>query len=101
MSKFLIGVQFNLYGMVKKENGVYVAICPVMDVASQGETIRAAKQNLEEACKLFLESCIRRGTLDRALEELGFRPAESKSKKIPTGAFSFPVELPYQYMRSA
>ncbi len=34
---------------------VYVALCPELDIASQGETRREALGNLSEAVSLFLE----------------------------------------------
>ena len=41
---------------VQKEDGAWVALCPELDVASQGSTIEEAKQNLREAVELFLET---------------------------------------------
>ena len=34
---------------------VYVALCPELDIASQGETQQEARMNLNEAVHLFLE----------------------------------------------
>mgnify|MGYP001566676897 CR=1 FL=1 len=42
--------------IIEKENGGYVALCPEVDVASQGETIDEARNNLKEALELFFES---------------------------------------------
>lgn len=42
--------------IVEKEGNQYVALCPELDVASQGKTIEEAKANLKEAVELFLES---------------------------------------------
>jgi len=41
--------------IVMKETGGYSALCPELDVASQGDTIEAAAANLREAVELFLE----------------------------------------------
>ena len=41
--------------IVEKEGGGYVALCPELDVASQGTTVEEATTNLKEAVKLFLE----------------------------------------------
>jgi predicted RNase H-like HicB family nuclease len=41
--------------IVEREDGVYVALCPELDVASQGATIEEATENLKEAVELFLE----------------------------------------------
>ena len=32
-----------------------MSLCPELDIASQGDTVEAAKQNLTEAVKLFFE----------------------------------------------
>jgi len=32
-----------------------VSLCPELDIASQGDTVEAAKQNLTEAVELFFE----------------------------------------------
>ena len=42
-------------GIIEKEGGVYVALCPELDVASQGTTVEEATVNLKEAVELFLE----------------------------------------------
>ena len=42
--------------IIESEGGGYVAFCPEVDVASQGETITGARENLVEALTLFLES---------------------------------------------
>lgn len=41
--------------IIEKEDSGYVALCPELDVASQGETIESATANLKEAVELFLE----------------------------------------------
>lgn len=41
--------------ILEKEGSMYVAICPELDVASQGATVEEATSNLKEAVELFLE----------------------------------------------
>ena len=41
--------------IVEKEGNSYVALCPELDVASQGGSIEEATANLKEAVELFLE----------------------------------------------
>ena len=41
--------------IIEKEDGGYVSICPELDIASQGDTVDEAKNNLAEAIELFLE----------------------------------------------
>ena len=42
--------------ILEKEGDLYVALCPELDVASQGATVEEAIANLKEAVELFLES---------------------------------------------
>ncbi len=42
--------------ILEKEGDLYVALCPELDVASQGATVEKAMANLKEAVELFLES---------------------------------------------
>ncbi|MCQ3811571.1 MAG: type II toxin-antitoxin system HicB family antitoxin [Acidimicrobiia bacterium] len=42
--------------IVSSEGDGYVAFCPKVDVASQGETVTDARENLAEALTLFFES---------------------------------------------
>lgn len=42
--------------MIYREDGGYVALCPELDVASQGDSVEEASSNLREAVKLFLEA---------------------------------------------
>jgi len=41
--------------VIQREEDLYVALCPELDIASQGSTIQEAKANLQEAVELFLE----------------------------------------------
>ncbi|MBU0463282.1 MAG: type II toxin-antitoxin system HicB family antitoxin [Proteobacteria bacterium] len=41
--------------IIEKEGTGYVSLCPELDIASQGETVSEAKNNLQEALELFLE----------------------------------------------
>jgi predicted RNase H-like HicB family nuclease len=44
-----------LTGIIEREGDGYVALCPELDVASEGDTVEAARQNLVEAVELFFE----------------------------------------------
>jgi len=41
--------------VVEKEGDGFVALCPELDVVSQGNTVEEARANLREAVELFLE----------------------------------------------
>ena len=45
----------NFTAILEKEGDMYVALCPQLDVASQGSTVEEAVANLKEAVELFLE----------------------------------------------
>jgi predicted RNase H-like HicB family nuclease len=42
--------------ILSKEEDQYVALCPELDIASQGATVEAARANLVEALELFFET---------------------------------------------
>ena len=39
--------------IIEREEGIYVSLCPELDMASQGSTVEEAKANLAEAVELF------------------------------------------------
>ena len=45
-----------LTAIIEREDDAYVAFCPELDIASQGETVERARQNLVEALELFFET---------------------------------------------
>lgn len=45
-----------LTAAVEREGDGYVALCPELDVASQGGTVAEARDNLAEALTLFYET---------------------------------------------
>jgi predicted RNase H-like HicB family nuclease len=42
--------------VIEREGDGYVAFCPELDIASQGDTIEVARGNLQEALALFMET---------------------------------------------
>lgn len=44
-----------LTAIIQSEDGGYVSHCPELDIASQGDTIEEARENLREAISLFFE----------------------------------------------
>jgi predicted RNase H-like HicB family nuclease len=42
--------------VIEREGDGYVALCPELDIASQGDSIEEARANLTEAVELFLET---------------------------------------------
>ncbi len=45
----------SLTAIIRREDKGYFALCPDIDIASQGDTIEEAKENLKEAVELFYE----------------------------------------------
>ncbi|MBN1590649.1 MAG: type II toxin-antitoxin system HicB family antitoxin [Pirellulales bacterium] len=54
-----------LTAIIEREGDGYVALCPELDIASQGGSIEQARDNLREALELFFETASR--------EEIGRR----------------------------
>ena len=46
----------HLTAIIEREGDGYVALCPQLDIASQGETVPEARENLTEALTLFFET---------------------------------------------
>ena len=45
-----------LTAIIEREGNGYVALCPELDIASQGDSIEDARNNLREALELFFEA---------------------------------------------
>lgn len=45
-----------LTAIIEREGSGYVSLCPELDIASQGDTIEEARENLREALELFFET---------------------------------------------
>jgi predicted RNase H-like HicB family nuclease len=44
-----------LTAIIQREDDGFVALCPELDVASQGSTVEGARESLREAVELFFE----------------------------------------------
>ena len=49
-------VPAELTAIIEREGDGYVALCPEVDIASQGNTVQEARTNLQEALELFFEA---------------------------------------------
>jgi predicted RNase H-like HicB family nuclease len=56
--------------VIYREDGGYVALCPELDVASQGDSVEEASSNLREAVELFLDTTDPSEVATRTCEEL-------------------------------
>lgn len=59
-----------LTAIIEREGDGYVALCPELDIASQGESIEQARENLREALELFFESASPEEVKQRLHEEV-------------------------------
>lgn len=57
---------------IHREDKLYVAHAPELDVSSAGNTVEEAHAHLREAVTLFLEEAERMGTLTAILEEAAY-----------------------------
>jgi len=62
----------------EEPEGGYSVVCTDLDVASQGETIGEAVENIKEAVELYLESAEELGIIDEILERLGLTKKDIK-----------------------
>ena len=59
-----------LTAIIEREQDSYVALCPELDIASQGDTIEEARENLREALELFFETASPEEVRERFHEEV-------------------------------
>ena len=59
-----------LTAIIEREDKGYVALCPEVDVASQGDTVDEARNNLKEALELFFETASASEILRRMHREI-------------------------------
>jgi predicted RNase H-like HicB family nuclease len=45
-----------LTAIIEREGAGFVSLCPELDIASQGDSVEQARDNLQEALKLFFET---------------------------------------------
>lgn len=68
--------QIKLTAIIEREDDGFVALCPEIDVASQGQTIDLARQNLREAVELFFECASPSEAARRLPTEITIEPLE-------------------------
>ena len=56
--------------VIEREGDGYVALCPELDIASQGDSIEEARQNLTEALELFFETASPSEVRERRVSEV-------------------------------
>ena len=86
----------NIPVLFMKEGKMFVVYSPALDLSTCAPTFDEAKKNFHEAIDLFFLECIKRKTLDRALESLGWQRSGSESWQPPlvVGHDTLPVSVP-------
>jgi len=56
--------------VIEREGDAYVALCPELDIASQGDTVDDARRNLIEALELFFETASPKEVQERLHSEV-------------------------------
>ena len=68
--KRLQSMRKQLTVIITHEEDGYVSLCPEFDIASQGDTIEEARENLREALELFFETASSEEIQTRLHEEV-------------------------------
>ena len=71
-----------LTAIIEREGDGYVALCPELDVASQGDTVEQARENLKEAVQLFLETADAAEVESRSTRKCSSRALRSRVTKL-------------------
>ena len=59
-----------LTAIIEREGDGYVSLCPELDIASQGNNVEEARDNLREALELFFETASPEEQRDRLRGDL-------------------------------
>ncbi len=89
-----MGKELILTIVVRKEQGRYSSWCPELDVASQGDTVEEARQNLQEAVELQVETMVENGDLNELLEKVGLTAQDLRKDILVSESFSGALEVP-------
>ncbi|MEK6651481.1 MAG: type II toxin-antitoxin system HicB family antitoxin [Nitrospirota bacterium] len=99
MTRALLQVKLPI--SIKKKEGLFIVCCPPLDLWSQGRTEAEARKNIEEAIKLFIITCIEKGTLDAVMTECGFKLSKAVFKKFPKDHKYVNVPIPFSIPAAA
>lgn len=56
--------------IIEREDDSYVALCPELDIVSQGCSVEEARKNLKEAIELFFETASKEEIRERLYDEV-------------------------------
>ena len=63
-------MQKQITAIIERDGDGYVSLCPELDIASQGDTVTEARNNLREALELFFETASTEEVQTRLHEEV-------------------------------
>ena len=76
MAKIKLDVKIPI--SVLKEGENFIVYSPVLDLSTSAKTYKQALARFNEAVEIFFEEIIKRGTLEEALKELGWRKVRAQ-----------------------
>ncbi len=82
-------INYTLPVLIFKEDNLFVAYTPALDLSTVGDTYDKALENFHEASSLFFEEVIKKGTLEEVLMEYGWK----KTGKTLNHQFRYQVSL--------
>ena len=62
--------QYAFTAIIEHEGDGYAALCPELDIASQGDSVEGARKNLIEAIELFFETASEAEIQERFCDEV-------------------------------
>ena len=62
--------QHTFTAIIESEGDGYTALCPELDIASQGDSVEQARKNLIEAIELFFETASKAEIQERLHDEV-------------------------------
>lgn len=80
--KFYIQLDVILF----KEDDIWVAYAPALDLSSYGDDEKDAEKAFSQALKIFISETTRKGTLEKVLLKLGW-----KLQQKPTVKYTMPI----------
>ena len=93
-----ITVESEIQFIMLKEDDHFVAYAPALDMATSGKTFEEAQKRSKELVQIFIEETLRHGTMDEALESLGWtKIPNSIQGRFPRWA---PPQLVGQYSQT-
>jgi predicted RNase H-like HicB family nuclease len=77
-----------------KEHDSFIAYSPIIDLSSFGKSMEEAKKNFQEALGIFIEECIKMGTLNDVLESCGWVKVRNNQWEPPLCVGEDRISLP-------